>query len=124
MALIEYLGAITLQVDGVEMEVQSLDVTSKTGRKLVKTMNSTGRAKGFCRGISDFELKLTVVVPLSGDPDWASIEGSKVTVYPQLLGGVTRSYQDCFTTEVGAKYTVDNEAVRDITMNSLREVVE
>ena len=39
MALNEYLGAIVMEIDGKEVEVESLDVSYKTGRKLVKTMN-------------------------------------------------------------------------------------
>lgn len=124
MALQEYLGAIVMEVDGQEIEVVSLDVSSKTGRKLVKTMNRSGRAKGFARGIAEHELNVTVVIPVSGDLAWASIEGSKITVYPETAGGQRTSYTDCFTTEVGSKYNVDDEARRDIKMNALREVVE
>ncbi|EPN4499054.1 phage tail protein, partial [Yersinia enterocolitica] len=96
-----------------------------TGRKLVKTMNKTGRAKGFSRGIAEYKLSLSAVVPLDGNIDWAAIENAKVTQYPlNGSGGKRTSYLDCFTTETGAKYTVDNEAMIDITMNALREVIE
>ncbi|WP_420996241.1 phage tail protein [Cupriavidus sp. 30B13] len=124
MALQEYAGAIVLEVDGKEVEVVDVSATIKTGRKLVKTMNKTGRAKGFARGISEYELSLTVVIPLSGDLDWLAVEGAKLTVYPNSPGGQRESYVDCFTTEVSDKYTVDNEARRDVKMNSLRKVTE
>ncbi|MHB1333390.1 MAG: phage tail protein [Sulfuriferula sp.] len=124
MALQEYLGSIVMEVDGQEVEIESLDVTNKTGRKLVKTMNKTGRAKGFAKGIAEFDLKITAVIPLSGDIDWAAIEGAKVTIYPLSVGGTRTSYLDCFTLDVGKKYTVDGEAKQDLSMAALREVIE
>lgn len=124
MALQEYLGAIVMEVDGQEVEIESLDATHKTGRKLVKTMNKSGRARGFAKGIGEHDLKITAVIPVSGDLDWAQIEGAKITIYPQTAGGSRTSYLDCFTLEVGEKYSVDNEAKRDLTMVALREVTE
>lgn len=125
MAADEYVGSIVLEIDGREIEVTSLNVDITTGRKLVKTMNKTGRAKGFSRGIAEYKLSLSAVVPLDGNIDWAAIENAKVTQYPlNGSGGKRTSYLGCFTTETGAKYTVDNEAMIDITMNALREVIE
>jgi hypothetical protein len=49
MALEEYVGAIVLYVDGQEIEVTDVRPQTNTGRKLVKTMNSTGRAKGYSK---------------------------------------------------------------------------
>lgn len=124
MALVEYAGPVVMEIDGQEVEIESLDVTHKTGRKLVKTMNKTGRAKGFSKGIAEYDLKVTAVIPLAGDIDWAGIEGAKITIYPLSAGGKRTTYQDCFTLDVGEKYTVDSEAKRDLTMAALREVVE
>ncbi len=121
----EYVGSIVLELDGRELEVVDADIQTTTGRKLVKTMNKTGRAKGFSRGIAEFAVNLSVVVPLDGDLDWMAIEGAKLTLYPLSgSGGKRTSYLDCFTTDVGAKYTVDSEARRDIKMMALREVIE
>lgn len=124
MALQEYLGSIVMEIDGKEVEIESLDVSNKTGRKLVKTMNKTGRARGFAKGIGEFDLKVTAVIPLTGDIDWAAIEGAKITIYPLSAGGKRTSYLDCFTVDVGNKYVVDGEAKRDLSMIALREVVE
>lgn len=124
MALIEYLGAIVMEIDGQEIEIESLDASVKTGRKLVKTMNKTGRAKGFARGIAEYDLKVTAVIPLTGDIDWAAIQGAKIVVYPLTAGGKRTSYQDCFTVDVGEKYQVDGEAKRDVSMQALNKVVE
>jgi len=124
MALQQYAGAIVLEVNGQEIEVIDLNVSSKTGRKVVKTMNSTGRARGFARGVSEYELSLTVAIPLNGDLDWEAVDGAKLTEYPLTPGGKRTSYLDCFTLEVGEKYGVDAEAKRDIKLVSLRKVVE
>lgn len=124
MALKEYLGAIVLEVNGVEVEVESLDVTKKTGRKLVKTMNRTGRPAGFAKGVEEIDLKVSVVIPLTGDMDWGAIEGAKIVVYPTAAGGKRTAYYDCFTIDVGEKYGVDTEAKRDLTMAALKEGVE
>lgn len=125
MALEEYVGAIVLEWNGQEIEVTDLKEDINTGRKLVKTMNRTGRAKGFSRGIAEYQLTLSVVVPLTGDLDWESMEGGKITQEPLSgSGGKRVTYQDCFTTTVGATYTVDNEAKRDISVQSLRRVEE
>lgn len=124
MALQEFVGAASLEVDGKEIEVTSIGVQQVTGRRLVKTMNRAMRAKGFSRGIVTYDLSVTAVVPLSGTPiDWASIEGAKLTVQP-VGGGQRYSYQDCFVTEVGEKYQVDGESVIDIRLAALNKVLE
>ncbi|WP_447886350.1 phage tail protein [Serratia fonticola] len=125
MALEEYVGSIILEMDGQEIEVTDLKEDVTTGRKLVKTMNKTGRAKGFSRGIAEYQLTISVVVPLSGDLKWEGMEGAKITQYPLSgSGGKRVSFLDCFSTQVGASYTVDNEAKRDITVSALRRVEE
>lgn len=45
MSIKEYVGSIVLEVDSQEIEITDFDVQINTGRKLVKTMNKTGRAK-------------------------------------------------------------------------------
>lgn len=125
MALEEYVGAIVLEADGREAEVVSFSPTSQTGKKPVKTMNRTGRVKGFARGIESHELKVTVVIPLTGDEiDWWGMEGGKLTQYPVSPGGKRVSYQDCVTIDMGEQYTADNEARRDLTIFSTRRVTE
>ena len=122
MALEEYVGAIVLYMDGAEIECTDIRTQTNTGRKLVKTMNRTGRAKGFARGIAEFQLTVTVVIPENqAEPDWDAMEGSKLTIM-NMDGKPKYSYIDCFTTQTGEQYTVDNEARRDLTIQSLRKV--
>lgn len=125
MALEEYVGAIVLEVDGREAEVVSVSPTSRTGKKPVKTMNRTGRVKGFTRGVEEHELKVTVVIPLSAEEiDWWSMEGGKLSISPVHAGGKRVSYYDCVTLEMGEQYNTDNEARRDLSIFSTRRVTE
>ncbi|HDW3554122.1 TPA: phage tail protein [Escherichia coli] len=120
----DYMGAIVLEVDGQEVEVTSLDVKVTTGNKVVKTMNRTGRAKGYCKGITTYDLTISVVIPESGDLDWENLRDAKLTLYPLDQQDKRTSYLDCRTIDVGEKYQVDNEAQRDLTMAALRKVNE
>lgn len=122
MAIEEYVGSIVLEIDSQEIEITDLDVQTVTGRKLVKTMNKTGKAKGFSRGIATYELSVSAVIPDTDAPDWENLEGVKVTIYPLNNSEKRTSYLDCFTTEVGEKYTVDNEAKIDIKLAALNKV--
>ncbi|WP_434663163.1 phage tail protein [Klebsiella sp. MISC125] len=122
MALEEYVGAIVLYVDGMEIEVTDIRPQTNTGRKLVKTMNRTGRAKGYAKGIAEHSLQITVVMPKNvAQPDWDEMVGSKLTTM-DMDGNPLYSYLDCFTTQTGEQYSVDNEARRDLTIQSLRKV--
>ena len=47
--------------------------------------------------------------------------GAKLTTM-DMDGNPLYSYLDCFTTQTGEQYSVDNEARRDITVQSLRKV--
>jgi hypothetical protein len=124
MALEEFEGAITLELDGREIDCTSLSVRESTGRRLVRTMNRSGNAAGFTQGVSQFDLTVTVVVPKGGNEvDWAKITGAKITREP-IGGGERVSYLDCFTTEVGQQFEVDGEARKTISMHALREVKE
>lgn len=58
-----YVGPIVLEVNGTEIEITGVSPTVDTGRKLVKTMNSTGRARGHVNGIATYNLTLEAVVP-------------------------------------------------------------
>lgn len=119
-----YEGSCVLEVDGKEVDVTKLDVKIVTGRKPVKTMNSSGLVKGHSQGIEEITLSITAVEPKDGTIDWKNITDAKLTKYPLNNAEKRVSYLGCFTTEVGHSYTVDGESVRDIQMGALREVIE
>lgn len=121
----KYAGLIILEVDGREIEITKCDPKEVTGRKLVKGMNSAGRALGFAQGIKEWTISLSALVPLDGSAvNWAGIEDAKLTIYPLNKGDQRVSYLGCFVTEVGQSYTVDNEATQDIQVTALNRVVE
>lgn len=122
MAAEEYVGSIVMEVDSQEIEITDFDVQIVTGRKLVKTMNKKGKARGFSRGIATYELSVSAVIPEGDAPDWANMENVKITIYPTNKADKRTSYIDCFSTEAGEKYTVDNEAKIDIKLNALDKV--
>ncbi len=124
MALDEFVGAVTLEIDGREIDLVSLSVQKSNGKRVVRTMNRSGNAAGLSRGVTQYELQCTVVIPQNGEePDWDNIEGGKITREP-IAGGQRTSYLDCFTISVGETFSVDDEARRNITMIALREVKE
>ncbi|MCS5514630.1 hypothetical protein NWF32_00130 [Pseudomonas qingdaonensis] len=63
-----YVGQIVLEINGTDYEVISVEPSLKTGRKVVKTMNRTGRPTGTAKGIEEHELKISVAIPKSGSP--------------------------------------------------------
>lgn len=124
MALKEYLGAVILEIDGKEYEVESVDIDHKSGRKLVKTMNRKGKPSGFAQGVHEWTLKLTLPIPKENAPDWDDIVGAKVTIYPVTEGGTRESYLDCVAMDDARKYNVDNEAKVDVTLAAMDRVEE
>lgn len=122
----EYVGPIVLEVNGTEIEIVSVNPTIDTGRKLVKTMNSTGRAKGHVNGIATYNLTLEAVIPKTGTITWENITDAKLTLYPEdtASGGLTKTYQNFTVSTVGEQYSVDNEArisISGFALNCIEE---
>lgn len=119
----EFASLGIIEVDGLEIDLTKCDARVLTGRKPVKTINRKARVKGFAKGITEYSLSLTVVVPLNTpEPDWDNVTDAKVTIEKE--NGQRISYRNCFTTEVGTSYSVDNEEVRDIQVVALDKVIE
>lgn len=119
-----FVGMIVLEINGTEYEVTSVEPTIKTGRSVVKTMNRTGRPTGTAKGIEEYELRIGVAIPKSGEPDWRALVDAKLTIYPQDGGGLRESYTGCSLMEVGSKYQVEGEATRDLTISALNYYTE
>ena len=78
---VEYVGATTMTVDGVDVEITKVDIKDQTGRKVVKTMNRKKRARGFMRGVGEYQITATAVIPTDGTAiDWGAIEDSRITI--------------------------------------------
>jgi hypothetical protein len=119
---IEYDGEVVVEINGQEVDVISFDDTVNTGRKPVKTMNRTGRAKGSVTGIQTVEMKITAPSPASGEYDWDEMKDAQIVIYP--IGNVTKrtTFMDCNVTSIGSRYQLEGEMVRDISLYALRKV--
>ncbi|WP_286799892.1 phage tail protein [Pseudomonas sp. UBA4034] len=120
----KYVGQIVLEINGAEYEVTSVEPTLKTGRKVVKTMNRTGRATGTVGGIEEHELKISVPIPKSGEPEWRALVDAKLTIYPQEGGGKRETWTGCSLIDVGSKYQVEGESTRDLNIVALNYYTE
>lgn len=119
-----YVGQIVLEINGTDYEVVSFEPNLKTGRKTVKVMNRSGRARGTAKGISEHDLKISVAIPKDGEPDWEAMLDAKLTVYPQDGGGKRETWTGCSLSEMGSKYNVEGEATRDLTISALNHYFE
>ena len=123
MSLDEYVGAIVVEFNATEYDAVSVDEDVKGVRKLVKTMNRKRRAKGRCALIPEFTLKVTLPIPVEGEPDWLAFDDGKVTM--QSIGGGDRwTYQGCFLIDMSGAFKVDGEAVRTLTLGAVNRVKE
>lgn len=121
MAL-EYDGEVVVEINGAEVDVVSFDDTVNTGRRPVKTMNKTGRAKGSVKGIETIEMKITAPAPATGEFNWRTMKDAQIVIYP--VGNPTKrtTFIDSNVSSVGSRYQLDGEAVRDISLYCLRKV--
>lgn len=119
---IEYDGEVVVEIDGKEVEVVSFDDTVNTGRKPVKTMNRTGRAKGSVSGIESIEMKITAPAPASGEFNWRKMKDAQIVIYPVGNTSKRTTYGDCNVSSIGSRYQLEGEAVRDISLYCLRKV--
>jgi len=119
-----YVGMIVLEINGTDYEVTSVEPTLKTGRKIIKTMNRTGKPTGTAKGIEEHDLKIAVPIPKKGEPDWRALIDAKLTIYPQDGGGERQTWTGCSLVEMGSKYQVEGEATRDLTIAALNYYTE
>jgi hypothetical protein len=114
-----YVGQIVLSINGSDYEIKSLDDTLKTGRSVVKTMNRTGRPKGTAAGVEEYDLRVAVAIPKSGEPNWRAMVDAKITIEPLDGGGKRQTWTGVSLVEMGSKYQLEGEATRDLTLIAL-----
>ncbi|MBK5005288.1 phage tail protein [Pseudomonas sp. S32] len=114
-----YVGQIVLSINGVDYEVKSLDDTVKTGRTVVKTMNRSGRPSGTSKGMEEYDLRVSVAIPKTGEPNWRAMLDAKITIEPQDGGGKRETWTGVSLVEMGSKYQLEGEATRDLTLTAL-----
>jgi hypothetical protein len=119
-----YVGQIVLSINGTDYEVKSLDDTLKTGRVVVRTMNRKGRPSGTAAGMAEYDLRVSVAIPKSGEPNWAAMVDAKVTIEPLDGGGKRETWTGVSLVEMGSKYQLEGEATRDLTLVALNKYEE
>lgn len=119
-----YVGQIVLEINGAAYEVVSMEPMLRTGRVRVKTMNPTGKVRGTAKGIEEHELKVSVAIPKSGEPNWKAMIDAKISSYPQDGGGKRESWTGVHLVEMGSRYNVEGEATRDLTLGALNHYDE
>lgn len=119
---IEYDGEVVVEINGKEIDVVSFDDTVTTGRKPVKTMNRTGRARGSVNGIKTVEMKITAPAPAVGEYDWENMKDAQIVIYPVGNASKRTTFMDSNVTSVGSRYQLEGEMVRDISLYALRKV--
>lgn len=119
----DVVGTIVLTVDGREFDCASVSPKFVTGKKPVATMNRQGRTRKKTKTTSSITLSVEVIIPESGDIDWANIEDGRITV-ESLDGGHRMTYVGCEATDVSESYKLDGEAMRSIEMFALDKISE
>lgn len=121
----EFVGAVVLEWDGREIECASVSSDISTGKRIVKTMNRKGRAKGHAKGVADFRLSVEVPIPTDGsEPDWMAIENAKLTIVPIDGVGQREIFLNCEIETVSSKYQVEGAAMRTLTITALDRRVQ
>ena len=119
-----YVSQVVMSINGVDYEVKSIEDTVKTGRTTVKTMNRSGKAKGTAKGLEEYDLKVSVAIPKTGEPNWRAMVDAKITVEPLDGGGERETWTGVSLVEMGSKYQVEGEATRDLTLTALNYYTE
>jgi len=119
---LEYDGEVVVEINGVEVDVVSFDDTVNTGRKPVKTMNRTGRAKGSVSGIESIDMKITAPAPATGEFNWRTMKDAQIVIYPVGNSAKRTTYSDSNVSSVGSRYQLEGEMVRDVSLYCLRKV--
>ena len=109
---IEYDGEIVVEINGADIDVISFNDT-------VKTMNRSGRPKGSVTGIESVEMTLTAPSPATGEYSWRTMKDARIVIYPVANPSKRTTFFGCNVDEVGSKYELEKEMVRDIKLYAL-----
>lgn len=113
---------IVLTVNGLPViHCKSARPRTRTGKELVLGMSPDGAPIGNTDGSAQHTVDLTVYIPKVGDIPWELLEEAVLTIV-SATGGVPTVYSGGFVTEVGASYSEDAVATKDITMMFTRKV--
>jgi hypothetical protein len=87
----EVVGTVSTELSGTEFDCTSINPKVDSGRKLVPTMNSTGKARKTTKTVKSIMLSLEVTIEDGKDIDWDSVDDATVTMN-SLGGGMRKTY--------------------------------
>ena len=120
-----YVGAVILEIDGIEVEVQSFSKKHNTGRKSVKAMNRKASPLGYAMGIKTWELSFKAPIKIADKEfDLTLISKSKITYWPVGKPNARKSLIDVFVTNVSDDFETENEAIVNVEAEALGEINE
>lgn len=110
------VGAICLSVDGLDYDVSRVQATITTGNRAILTMNRKQRARYKAKGITTYQLNISVVIPDKKDTvKWLDLEDGRLSI-ESPDGNYRETFIDCNVTSVGMSYDVNGETMRDLEM--------
>ena len=126
-----YVGAVVLEIDGVEFEAMDFQYNHNTGRRPLKTMNSTGTLKGYAKGVAEYNLNFTVPVLIEGDDSgdamamaWKDINKGKLTYWPLGRPEARTTLRDMFVMEANFSTAAEGDGTIAIVAAALGEIRE
>ena len=109
----ELVGTIVLYVNGREVDCRAVNPTEVTGRKLVATMNSKGRANKSAKTTASGSLTIEAFIESAGGIDWADISDARLTA-TSADGAYRETWTGVGVSNIGKQFSVDNEAVQSL----------
>lgn len=126
-----YVGAVVLEVDGVEFEAMDFQYNHNTGRKPLKTMNSTGKLRGYAKGVAEYNLSFTVPMLVNDEAEgqdaaiyWKDINNGKLTYWPLERPDRRTTLQKMFVMEANFSTSAEGEGTISVTAAALGEIRE
>lgn len=114
-----FVDIAIVEIDGVLCRtIKSLSVDPSDAKTPVKTMTQERRALGVTRGVAEFGVKITAVIP-AGDPEidwhrWMLNKEARLLVYDLNGDGKRISLVDVFVNSVSEKFDEGGESTYDI----------
>ncbi len=115
MADEEIVGSIVLSVNGRDVDCASFSPKHEAGRKLVPSMNRTGRARLSTKTTKSTMMSVEVFIFENDDIDWGSIGDGTITI-EAYEGSKRETYTGCGVTNVSEQYGDGSEAKRSLEM--------
>lgn len=120
----QYVSKVYIEANGVMYPCKSCEDKSESKAESVPTMNPTGRALGYRKGVPTYTISVEAPIKVAGMPfDPYSLypySGDPFTVVVVREDTTRVTYGDCKVTNVGDKGEVNGEASQSLEIEALR----